>query len=303
VSAPDNAVVVMTGINLGLAVLLLAAIVWRVGSKTGLGSLIFGAGVGFALAVALGQMGRSAGSSPDSLEKRIAGIESNFAELSQRIKDTQEAIHNQNASFENRLSKEENNVRHEVSEINNFVKQIVVTNNLKMEPPPPPPAPPPPVTAGPKITIASMSVAPDPDRRHKGKRVVYLTLRTVGGSPAVVTSADISFCPGSDPGQQSPENCPPADYNKDCPSRNFLCEGHQIGGQPSLRRYATIPDRYFTDKNTSPFRVHIELIKCTADPGSADPKPCDTTLISVPIEPRIGASLTGDLTERSAKLG
>jgi hypothetical protein len=294
----------MTGINLALAVLLLAAIVWRVGSRTGLGSLIIGAGAGFALAVALGQMGRSAVSPPESLERRIAGIESNIAELNQRIKDTQEAIQTQNASFENRLSNVENNARHEMSEINNFVKQIVVTNNLKTEPTlPPPPPPPPPAAVAPKITIASMSVAPDPDRRHKGKRVVYLTLRTVGSSPAVVTSADISFCPGSAPGQQSPENCPPADYNKDCPSRNFLCEGYQIGGQPSLRRYATIPDRYFTDKNTSPFRVHIELIKCTADPGSADPKPCDTTLTSVPIEPRIGAPRTGDLTEPPAKLG
>jgi TolA-binding protein len=302
VSAPDNAVVVMTAINLALAALLLAAIVWRVGSRTGLGSPIVGAGAGFALAVALGQMGRSAESPPDSLEKRIAGIESNIAELSQRIKDTQEAIHNQNASFENRLGNIENNARHEVSEIRNLFQQIVVTNHLKTEPAPPPP-PPPPTPAAPKITIASMSVAPDPDRRHKGKRVVYLTLRTVGSSPAVVTSADISFCPGSDPGQQSPENCPPADYNKACPSRNFLCEGYQIGGQPSLRRYATIPDRYFSAKNTSPFRVHIELIKCTADPGSADSKPCDTILTSVPIEPRIGATLTGDLTERPAKLG
>jgi TolA-binding protein len=296
----------MTGINLALAVLLLAAIVWRVGSRTGLGSLIVGAAAGFALAVALGQMGRSARSPPDSLEKRIAGIESNIAELSQRIKDTQEAIHTQNASFESRLSNVENNAHHEVSEVNNFIQQIVVTNHLKTKPAPPPappPPPPPPPAVAPKITIASMSVAPDPDWRHKGKRVVYLTLRTVGGSPAVATSADISFCPGSAPGQQSPENCPPADYNEDCPSRNFLCEGYQIDGQPSPRRYATILDKYFKNKNTSPFRVHIELIKCTADPGSADAKPCDTILTSVPIEPRIGATLTGDLTERPAKLG
>ena len=38
-------------------------------------------------------------------------------------------------------------------------------------------------------------------------------------------------------------------------------------------------------------------------PGSADPKPCDTTLTGVPMEPRIGATLTGDLTVRPAKLG
>ncbi len=297
-SAPDSAAVVMTGINLVLAALLLAVIIWRVWNKTATGSLIVGAGAGFALAVVLGQLGRSAGTPPDSLEKRIAGVESNIAELSQRIKDTQETIHEQNASFENRLSNVENKVHYEVSEVNNFVKQIVVINNLKTEPPPPPPA-----AAAAKITIASMLVAPDPDRRHKGKRVVYLTLRTVGSSPAVVTSADISFCSGSDAGQQSSENCPRADNNADCPSHNFLCEGYQIGGQPSLRRYATIPDKYFKDKNTSPFRVHIELIKCTADPGSADPKPCDTTLTGVPMEPRIGATLTGDLTVRPAKLG
>src|ERR1700751_1194999 len=109
-------------------------------------------------------------------------------------------------------------------------KQIVVINNLKTEPAPRPPPPPRPAAA--KITIASMSVAPDPDRRHKGKRVVYLTLRTVGSSPAVVTSADISFCPGSDAGQQSSENCPRPDHNADCASNNFLCEGYQIGGQP-----------------------------------------------------------------------
>jgi hypothetical protein len=294
VSAPDSAAVVMTGINLVLAALLLAVIIWRVGNKTAPGSLIVGAGAGFALAVVLGQLGRSAGTPPDSLEKRIAGVESNIAELSQRIKDTQETIHKQNDSFENRLSNVENNAHHEVSEVINFVKQIVV--NLKTEPPPP-------AAAAAKITIASMLVAPDPDRRHKGKRVVYLTLRTVGSSPAVVTSADISFCPGSDAGQQSSENCPRADNNADCPSHNFLCEGYQIEGQPSLRRYATIPDKYFKDKNTSPFRVHIELIKCTADPGSADPKPCDTTLTGVPMEPRIGATLTGDLTVRPAKLG
>lgn len=297
-SAPDSAAVVMTGINLVLAASLLAVIIWRVGNKTASGSLIVGAGVGFALAVALGQLGRSAGTPPDSLEKRIAGVESNITELSQRIKDTRETIHKQNASLENHLSNVENNVHHEVSEVNNFFKQIVVMNNLKTEPPPPPQP-----RAEANITIASMSVAPDPDRRHKGKRVLYLTLRTVGSSPAVVTSADISFCPGSDAGQQSSENCARADNNADCPSHNFLCEGYQIGGQPSLRRYATIPDKYFKDKNTSPFRVHIELIKCTADPGSADPKPCDTTLISVPMEPRIGAPLTGDLTVRPAKLG
>ena len=302
-SAPDSAAVVMTGINLVLAASLLAVIIWRVGNKTAAGSLIVGAGAGFALAVALGQLGRSAGTPPDSLEKRIAGVESNIAELSHQIKDTQETIRKQNASFESRLSNVENNVHHQVSEVNNFVKQIVVINNLKTEPPPPPPPPPPPAAAAAKITIASMSVAPDPDRRHKGKRIVYLTLRTVGSLPAVVTSADISFCPGSDAGQRSSENCPRADNNPDCPSHNFLCEGYQIGGQPSLRRYATIPDKYFKDKNTSPFRVHIELIKCTVDPGSADPKPCDTTLIGVPMEPRIGATLTGDLTVRPAKLG
>ena len=304
-SAPDSAAVVMTGINLVLAASLLAVIIWRVGNKTASGSLILGAGAGFALAVVLGQLGRSAGTPPDSLEKRIASIESNIAELSQRIKDTQETIHKHNASFENLLSNSENNVHHEVSDVNSFVKQIVVINNLKMEPPPRPAPPPPPplAAAAAKITIASMSVAPDPDRRHEGKRVVYLTLRTVGSSPAVVTSADIGFCPGSDTGQQSSQNCPRTDNNEDCPSHNFLCEGYQIGGQPSLRRYATIPDEYFKDKNISPFRVHIELIKCTADPGSADPKPCDTTLTALPMEPRIGATLTGDLTVRPAKLG
>jgi uncharacterized coiled-coil protein SlyX len=305
VFAPDSAAVVMTGINLVLAASLLAVILWRIGKKTTSGSLIVGAGAGFALAVALGQLGRSAGTPPDSLEKRIAGVESNIAELSQHIKDTQETIHKQNASVESGLSNVENNVHREVSEVNNFVKQIVVINNLKTEPAPsapsPPPPPPPPAAA--KITIASMSVRPDPDRRHKGKRVVYLTLRTVGSSPAVVTSADISFCPGSDIGEQSSANCPRADNNEDCPSHNFLCDGYQISGQSSLRRYATIPDKYFKDKNTVPFRVHIELIKCTADPGSADPKPCDTTLTSVPIESRIGATLTGDLTVRPAKLG
>jgi hypothetical protein len=303
VSAPDSAAVVMTGINLVLAAALLAVIIWRFGNKTASGSLIVGAGAGFALALVLGQLGRSAGTPSDSLEKRIAGIESNIAELSQRIKDTQESTHKQNASLENRLSNVENNVQHEVSEVNNFVKQIIVINNLKAEPPPQPPPPSPPAAAAAKITIASMSVAPDPDRRHKGKRVVYLTLRTIGSSSAVVTSADISFCPGSDAGQQSSENCPRADNNADCPSHNFLCEGYQIGGQPSLRRYATIPDKYYKDKNTSPFRVRIELIKCTSDPGSADPKPCDTTLTGVPMEPRTGAALTGDLTVRPAKLG
>ena len=196
----------MTGINLVLAASLLAVIFWRIGDKTAPGYLIVGAGAGFALAVALGQLGPSAGTPPDSLEKRIAGIESNIAELRERIKDTQETIHKQNVSFENRLSNVENNVHNEVSGVNNFFKQIAVINNLKTEPAPPPPPllPPPPAAA--KITIASMSVAPDPDKRHKGKRVVYITLRTLGSSPTVVTAADISFCPGSDAGQQSSEN-------------------------------------------------------------------------------------------------
>jgi hypothetical protein len=141
VSAPDSAAVVMTGINLVLAASLLAVIIWRVGNKTAAGSLIVGAAAGFALAMALGQLGRSAGTPPDSLEKRIAGVESNIAELSHRIKDTQETIRKQNASFESRLSNVENNVHHQVSEVNNFVKQIVVINNLKTEPPPPPPPP------------------------------------------------------------------------------------------------------------------------------------------------------------------
>lgn len=50
VCARTGAAVVMTGVNLALAVLLLAALVWRVGSKTAPGSLIVAAGAGFALA-------------------------------------------------------------------------------------------------------------------------------------------------------------------------------------------------------------------------------------------------------------
>ena len=103
--------------------------------------------------------------------------------------------------------------------------------------------------------------------------VDILTLRTVGSSPAIVTSADISFCPGSTAVQQPLENCTPAGKNADCPSRNFLCEGYNIGGQPSDRRYATIPDQYFRNKNTSPFRVRVQLIKCIADS-----EPCETEI-------------------------
>lgn len=301
-SAPDSAVVVMTGINLALAVLLLAAITWRAGNRTALGSLIIGACAGFALAVALGQLGLSSGIQSGSVEKKIAGIETNIAELRQQIEKTQDTIDRQNTSFEGRLSNVENSARHEVSEVNNFVKQIVVINKLKTEAAPPPqPQPQPQPSPEAKITIASMSVAPDPDRRHKGKRVLYLTLRTVGSSPAVVTAADISFCPGSDAAQQSPDNCTLGAKNEDCPSRNFLCEGYQIGGQPSERRYATIPDEYFKYKKTSAFRVHVKLINCTAGSGPADSGPCDTALTSLPLEPRIGAKLTGDLTVRPEK--
>ncbi len=91
-SGQDSAAVIMTGINLALAALLLAAIFWRVGNRTALGFLIIGAGAGFALAVPFSQIGRSAGTPSTSIEKRMMGIETNVNEFSQQIKDTQEAI-------------------------------------------------------------------------------------------------------------------------------------------------------------------------------------------------------------------
>jgi hypothetical protein len=289
-SAPGNATVLVTGINLMLAVLLLAAIIWRGGSRKALGLLIVGAIAGFALTVVSGLMSGGETISPDNTQNKISGIESGISDLRKQINDIKESIQKQNIrrdEFNEKIANLERDLHQEITMTNNFVNQIVLINDLKTDKPPP--------SAEAKITIGSMSIAPDPDRRHKGKRVLYLTLRTVGGSPAAVTSADISFCPGG-ASQSPPANCTPAGENSTCPPRNFLCAGYSIGsgGQPSARRYATIPDNYVQQRK--PFRVLVKLIGCSA--GSAQ---CDGDFTSIALEPRFGAVQSGDLVSHPEK--